>query len=140
VLHDLPDIALALIVIGAFVLVWRNEGEDPLWQARWSALTPAERNRIAAAARSGKLLATDEDIELAAGYARRARRRRLPYAVAEVIRIPLGIALIAGGLLADSLIFILFGALFLFGGIWALIRGARLRHNLRETISRDHHV
>ena len=31
-LHYLPHIAIALVVLGAFVLVWRAEGDDPLWQ------------------------------------------------------------------------------------------------------------
>jgi hypothetical protein len=80
VLHDLPDIAIALIVLGAFVAVWRAEGDDPVWRERWRALSPADRNRIARAAR----------------YARRSRRRTLPHSVIEIGRIPLGIALIAG--------------------------------------------
>jgi hypothetical protein len=55
----------------------------------------------------------------------------------EIVRIPLGIALIAGGLVADAPVFIFFGALFLFGGIWLLVKGHRTARNLRETIARD---
>jgi hypothetical protein len=138
VLHDLPDIALALIVLCAFVLVWRREGDDPIWQERRRALSPADRSRIAAAARSGDLLASQEEIELAAGYARRARRRSRPHALIYALRVPLGIALIAGGLLADSVVFIAFGVIFLLAGIWALVKGRRVAWNLRETMSRNH--
>jgi hypothetical protein len=138
VLHDLPDIAIALIVLGAFVLVWRTEGDDPIWQARWAALSPADRSRIAAAARSGKLLTSQDEIELAAGYARRDRERQLPFTLMQAIRLPLGIALIGGGLLADSVVFLVFGALFTLAGLFALSRGFRVRRALRETISRDH--
>jgi len=140
VLHDLPDIAIALILLGAFVLVWRTEGDDPIWEERWRALSPADRSRIARAARSGDLLASEEEIELAAGYARRDRRRQLPYALALGIRLPLGIALIAGGLLADSGVFIVFGVLFAIAGLWGLASGFRLRRGLLETISRDNHL
>lgn len=113
-LHDLPDIAIALIVLGAFVLVWRTEGDDPIWRERWRALSPADRARIARAARSGSLLASEDEIQLAAG-----------------------IALIAGGLVADAPVFVFFGALFLFGGIWLLIKGRRTARNLRAAIARD---
>jgi hypothetical protein len=45
------------------------------------------------------------------------------------IRLPLGIALIAGGLLADAGVLIFFGMIFVLGGLWGL-----------ETISRDNHL
>jgi hypothetical protein len=93
--------------------------DDPEWLERWKTLSPAERTRIAAATRSGALLASHEEIELAAGFARRDRRRLSPWTLANVIRLLLGIALIAGGLAADSIILLVFGVLFLFGGIWA---------------------
>ena len=137
---DLVDIAIALILLGAFVLVWRTEGDDPIWEERWRALSAADRSRIARAARSGDLLASEEEIELAAGYARRDRRRQLPYALALGIRLPLGIALIAGGLLADSGVFIVFGVLFAIAGLRGLASGFRLRRGLLETISRDNHL
>jgi len=92
---DLVDIVLALIVLFTFLLVWRREGDDPVWQERWRALSPADRS------------------------------------------LPLGIALMAGGLLADSGVFIAFGVLFTLGGIWGFAGGFRLRRALRETISRD---
>jgi hypothetical protein len=61
------------------------------------------------------LLASEEEIEPAAGYARRDQRRRLPYALMVGIRLPLGIALIVGRLLADSGVLIVFGVLFTLG-------------------------
>jgi hypothetical protein len=136
VLHDLPDIAIALIVAGAFVLVWRTEGDDPDWDARWRALSPPDRTRIAAAARSGALLATQEEIELAAGIARRDRRRRGPYTLVYAIRLPLGIALVAGGLVADSVVFLVFGVLFILGGLWSLGTDRRIARAEREAIDR----
>jgi hypothetical protein len=53
-------------------MVWRTEGDDPLWQERWRALPPPDRARIAAAARSGSLLilgglAADAGVFLAFG-------------------------------------------------------------------------
>jgi hypothetical protein len=137
VLHDLPDIAVALIVVGAFVLVWRNEGDDPAWQARWGALSPTERYRIETAARSGGLLASQEEIELAAGYARRTRRRRRPSRLISAFDVPIGIVLILGGLVTHVLLFSAFGALFLLIGLYRLRRSHRINRGLRETISRD---
>ncbi|HEY2054803.1 MAG TPA: hypothetical protein VGH14_12795 [Solirubrobacterales bacterium] len=138
-LHDLPGIAIALIVLGAVIVVWRTRDDDPIWQERWSALSPADRTRIAAAARDGSLLASDEEIELAAGYARRDQRRQLPYTLMLAIRLPLGIALIAGGLLADSSVLVVFGAFFSLAGLWSLSGDLRIRRGLRETMSRDRH-
>jgi hypothetical protein len=136
-LHDLPDIALALIVLGAFVLVWRTGGDDPAWHERWRALSPADRTRIARAARNGSLLASQEEIELAAGYARRDRRRRVLYSLLGSVRFPLGVALIVGGVVADAIILIVFGAVFLLGGLWALVQDHRISRAERETIARD---
>lgn len=134
---DLVDITLALIVLGAFVGVWLVKDDDADWKRRWAELSPAERSRLAAAARSGTLLASQEDIELAAGFARRDRRRRGPYWLLYSIRIPLGIALIAGGLVADSLLFLIFGVVFLLGGLWSTRSTFRIARAERETISRD---
>jgi hypothetical protein len=134
--HYLPHIALALIVLGAFVLVWRAEGDDPIWEERWRALSPAERSRIAGAARSGSLLASEEEIELAASFARRDRRRRRPARLIAAIDVPIGAALILGGLVADAGIFILFGAFFLLLGLFRLRRAHQVGRGLRETISR----
>ena len=136
-LHYLPHIAIALIVLGAFVTVWRREGDDPLWQQRWSALSPAERVRLAAAARSGALLASQEEIELAAGFARRDRRRRRPTRLIAAFDLPVGVVLVLGGLVASAPIFIAFGALFLILGLFRLLRARRIGRGLRETISRD---
>jgi hypothetical protein len=139
VLHFLPHIIIALIVLGAFVTVWRAEGDDdPLWQARWAALPPTERARIAAAARSGDLLASQDDIELAAGFARRDLRRRRPGRLISAIDVPIGILLILGGLVTHVLAFSIFGAAFLLIGLFRLARSRQIGRGLRETISRDH--
>lgn len=131
------DIAILLV---AFVAVYLVKEDVPAWAEHWHALSSAERTRIAAAARSGTLLASQEDIELAAGYARRDRRRRSLYTLAYAIRIPLGLALIAGGLVADSILFLVFGFLFFAGGLWALRGTLRVARAERETISRDRSV
>lgn len=135
-LQYLPHVVIALIVIGAFVLVWRAEGDDPLWLARWNALSPAERARLAAAARSGHLLATEEDIALAAGFARRDRRRRRPARLIAALDVPIGAVLIIGGLVTGVVLFTLFGALFFLLGLFRLYRAHRVARGLRETIAR----
>jgi hypothetical protein len=137
VLHYLPHIAVVLIVLAAFVMVWRTEGDDPLWRHRWYQLPLAERNRIAAAARSGALLASQEEIELAAGFARRDRRRSRPARLIAAFDIPIGAALILGGMVASAPVFIAFGALFFALGLLRLLRSRRTGRGLRETISRD---
>jgi hypothetical protein len=136
VLHYLPHIAIALVVLGAFVLVWRAEGDDPLWLERWRALSPTERSRIAAAARSGSLLASEEEIELAAGFSRRDRRRRRPTRVIAAIDVPIGAVLILGGLVAEAGIFIAFGVAILVLGLIRLYRARQVDRGLRETIAR----
>jgi hypothetical protein len=140
VLHFLPHIIIALIVLGAFVTVWRAEGDDPTWLARWGALSPAERDRIATAARAGDLLPSQEEIELAAGFARRDRRRRRPGRLISAIDTPIGLLLILGGLVTHVLLFSAFGAFFLLLGLYRLHRAHRINRGLRETISRDHRL
>ncbi len=137
-LHDLPDIAIALIVLGTFVLVWRREGDDPIWKARWDALSPADRIRIARVARSGELLTSQEEIELAAGFARRDLRRRRPHRLISAFDVPIGMVLIAGGLVAHVLAFTIVGVAFLLMGLIRLRRSRHTARRLRETISRDH--
>jgi hypothetical protein len=136
-LHYLPHILIALLVVGAFVLVWRAEGDDPGWEERWSALPAGERDRIAAAARSGDLLASAEEIELAAGFARRDRRRGRPTRLLAALDLPIGAVLILGGLLAGAAVFAVFGGLFLALGLFRLFRAHRVGRGLRETIARD---
>jgi hypothetical protein len=136
VLRYLPHIFIALIVIGAFALVWRAEGDDPVWEERWRGLAPAEQARIAAAARSGSLLASTEEIELAAGFARRDRRRSRPARLIAALDVPVGVALILGGLVAGVVLFTLFGAFFFLLGLFRLHRAHRVSRGLRETISR----
>jgi hypothetical protein len=135
-LHYLPHIVIAAIVFAAFVMVWRAEGDDPLWQERWRALSPTERARIAAAARSGSLLASEEEIEMAAGFARRDRRRRRPTRLIAALDIPIGAALILGGLVSGVALFTIFGALFLLLGLFRLYRAHQVGRGLRETIAR----
>jgi hypothetical protein len=135
---DFVDIAIAIIFLGALVAVWKVGGnEDPTWEERWRDLSPADRARISSAARSGSLLASEEEIELAAGFARRDRRRRGPYTFLYAVRIPVGLLLIVGGLLAHSLLFLLFGAVFFLAGLWSLRRTVQISRAERETISRD---
>jgi len=132
---DLVDIAIALIFLFAVVAVWRVGDDDPTWEERWRELSAADRTRISAAARSGALLASPEEIELAAGFARRDRRRHGPFYIFGAVRIPLGIALIAGGIVADSFLFLLFGIIFFLGGLWALLQTVRVDRAERETIA-----
>jgi hypothetical protein len=134
---DLVDLVIAAIFLGAVVAVWRVGDDDPAWEERWHDLSPADRARIAAAARSGALLASPEEIELAAGFARHDRRRRGPYNLLSAVGIPLGLALIAGGIVADSVLFLLFGVIFLLGGLRSLRRTVETTRAERETISRD---
>jgi hypothetical protein len=118
-------------------MFWRVERDDPAWAERWRALSPAERARIAGAARSGALLASQEEIELAAGFARRDRRRRTPYTLRLMATIPIGGLLIVGGILANSIALMALGIVFLLGGLWN-IRGTYLLSQAEsETIARD---
>jgi Flp pilus assembly protein TadB len=136
--HWLPDACIAAVLLTAFVVAYRVKDDDPEWLERWKALSPADRTRIAAAARSGALLASQEEIELAAGFARRDRRRNGRWTLVNIARLLLGIVLVVAGIVADSIVFIVFGAVFLIAGLWT----ARYSHNLaraeRETIARDH--
>jgi hypothetical protein len=135
---DLVDIAIAVIFLAAVVTAGKAGSDaDPTWEERWRALSPADRARLAAAARSDSLLASQEEIELAAGFARRDRRHRGPYTFLHAVRIPVGLVLIAGGLLAHSLLFLLFGAAFFLAGLWSLRRTFQISRAERETISRD---
>jgi hypothetical protein len=136
VLHYLPHIAIALIVLAAFVTVWRAEGDDPIWQARWAALSRADRARIVAAARAGDLLASQDEIELAAGFARRDRRRRRPGRLISALDTPIGLVLVLGGLITHVLAFTAFGAFFTLLGLYRLRRAHQIGRGLRETISR----
>jgi hypothetical protein len=140
VLHYLPHLAVALIVVGAFVLVWRAEGDDPVWVMRWNGLSPTERARIAGAARSGSLLASEEEIELAAGFARRDLRRRRPARLIAAIDVPIGAALILGGLVTGVLLFSAFGAVFFLLGLFRLYRAHQVARGLRDTIARHRSV
>jgi hypothetical protein len=133
----LIEIAIALVVLGAFVLVWRREGDDPLWLARWNGLSPGERARIAAAACSGEPLASEDEVELAAGFARRDRRRRRPSRLLAAIDAPVGLIVLLGGIVVGSAVFIAFGALILAFSLLRLARARRLNRGLRETISRS---
>ena len=127
VLHYLPDIAIAADRPRRLRLGLADRRGRSALAGRWGALSPADRARIAAAARSGSLLASEEEIELAAGFARRDRRRRRPTRLIAAIDLPLGALLILGGLVADAGIFIAFGALFLLLGLLRLDRAHQSR-------------
>jgi hypothetical protein len=137
--HSFTDLAIVAIAAVALVVLVRigRDGDDPAWEERWGDLDPAERTRIAAAARSGALLPSQEDIELAAGFARRDRRQNGPWTLVNVIRLLLGVALIARGLVASSIILLVFGVFFLLGSLWALRAFHRVAHAEREAIARD---
>jgi hypothetical protein len=131
------DIAIGGILVAAIVIALGIEAEDPSWEERWLDLSTADRARLAAAARSGALLPDPDEIDLAAGYARRYRgrnsRERLGF-----ISVPLGAALIVAGLVTDNAILVVFGVFFGAGGLWGLSHSLQLDRNLREAISRDH--
>jgi hypothetical protein len=74
VLHALSYLAVAAIFVGLIVALAMDRGSDPLWEQRWRDLGGADRKRIEAAVRSGALLADPEEIEIAAGLARRKGR------------------------------------------------------------------
>jgi ferric-dicitrate binding protein FerR (iron transport regulator) len=135
----LVDLALLAIVIGAAVLVFRDRVDDSAWEERWRALSPADRTRIAAAARSGTLLADPEEIELAAGYARRKSRRDSPYLLRLVATALAGVALLVVGLIHGSVILLAFGAIILLGTLLGFRREFLLALDLHETASRDPH-
>ncbi len=90
-------------------MVGRVEADDPVW----------------------------EEVELAAGFARRDHRRGACYTLADAVRISLGLALLAGGLIADSVVFIVGGAIFIVGGLWALRGTRQVARAEHETIARD---
>jgi hypothetical protein len=50
----LPDLLITLVLVAAFVHAFRIKDDDPVWDERWDALSPADRTRIARAARSGE--------------------------------------------------------------------------------------
>lgn len=135
-LDSIQDIAIAVILIVALVLAFRVKGDDPDWEERWRALSPADRTRITAAARSGELLASEDEIELAAGFARRDRRRRTPYSLRITVGLLVGLILIVGGIVADSIVFGVGGSLFVLAGLWGLRQYAEIARAERETIDR----
>jgi hypothetical protein len=137
VVHALPYVAVAAIFIGLLVVLSQDRDGDPLWEQRWRDLGPADRKRIEAAVSSGALLADPEEIEIAAGVARRNRTFVGFIDLVSAIVCGLGVALITAGLIADTPILIVFGCLFLLRGLWALVTELRIGHNLREVISRS---
>jgi len=138
--ESLTDILVVVIAAIAFVALFRvgNDMDDPAWEERWRELSPAERARFARAARTGSLLASQEEIELAAGFARRDLRRRAPFTMSYVARVAIGLAFLAAGLIADSILLPVAAAFFLGGGLWALSTDSRVARAERETITRDH--
>jgi hypothetical protein len=137
VLHYLPHALVLLAVLVAFFLANRRRPEDASWEARWDQLAAEDRVRLAAAARNGTLLAEPEEIGLAAGFARRERRRRAPGTLLASLDLPIALILILGGLVTGVALFLVAGAFFLLLALWRLIRHRRVSRGLRETISRD---
>ena len=135
-LHALPYVAVAVIFVGLLVVLSQSRDGDPVWEQRWRDLGAADRKRIERAVRSGALLADPEEIELAAGLARKQKALVGFIDLASVIASGLGVALIVAGMIADTPILVVFGCLFLLRGLWALITEIRIGRNLRETISR----
>lgn len=135
--HALPYTAIAIILVGMLVALFRDRGSDPLWEQRWRDLRPADRKRIEAAVSSGALLADPEEIEIAAGLARKKKALVGFGDVTSAIVSVSGVALIVAGLIADTLVPVVFGALFLLRGLWALVTELRIGRNLREVISRS---
>lgn len=136
--NSITDFAIVVILGIGFVLAFRRETEDPEWESRWLGLGPADRSRIKAAARSGSLLAEPAEIELAAGFARYDRRRLGIWELGAVILTLAGLALIAAGLVADSVVFLIGGFVFVARGLWLLRLELQRGRNLRETLSRNH--
>jgi hypothetical protein len=136
VLHALPYVAVAAIFVGLLVVLSQDRDSDPLWEQRWRDLGPADRKRIEAAVNSGALLADPEEIEIAAGLARKKRPLVGFFDLALAIVCGLGVALIVAGLIADTPFLVVFGCLFLLRGLWALVTELRIGRNLREVISR----
>jgi hypothetical protein len=136
VVHALPYVAVALILLGATVAVFRIGNSDPDWEERWRDLDPSDRTRIKTSVESGALLADPEEIALAAGLARRSRSGVEFGDIAAVIVAGLGVALIVAGLAADLLVFVIFGGLFLLVGLFGLRTELQLGRNLRDVISR----
>lgn len=132
----LVDLALVVIVIGAVVLVFRDRVDDSAWEERWQALDAADRSRIAAAVRRGGLLADPEEIDLAAGYARRELRRNSPGTLRLAVLVLLSAALIITGSARDSGVLLVFGGIFLFGVLWQFRTELQNDPNLREAASR----
>ncbi|HEX3362462.1 MAG TPA: hypothetical protein VHS74_15815 [Solirubrobacterales bacterium] len=135
-LHALPYVAVAAIFVGLLVVLSQGRDSDPLWEQRWRDLGPADRKRIEAAVSSGALLADPEEIEIAAGLARKKKALVGFIDLASAIVSGLGVALIVAGLIADTPVLVAFGCLFLLRGLWALVTDIRIGRNLREAISR----
>ncbi len=131
------DIAIVAVLGSAIVAAFRIGKEDPRWEQRWRELSPVERQRLANAARSGALLADPAEIELAAGFARRERRRGFLSEVAVLTVAALGLALLLAGLISGHLIRVVFGCVCRARTFWSLRDQLRAGRNFRETIARD---
>jgi hypothetical protein len=136
VLAWLPYVAVAAIFLGLLVVLSQDRDGDPLWEQRWRDLGPADRKRIEAAVSSGALLADPEEIEIAAGLARKKKALVGFIDLASAVVSGLGVALIVAGMIADTPVLVVFGALFLLRGVWSLVTEIRTGRNLREVISR----
>jgi hypothetical protein len=132
VLDWLPYVAIALIAVVATVALFRIGDDDPIWTERWQALTPEARRRIRASVRTGSLLADPEEIQLAAGLARRRRATLVLGEAWAVVVAGLGVALIVAGFLNDFIPGVVIGVLF----VLVVLIGLRSENSVREVMSR----
>ncbi|MBS1890809.1 MAG: hypothetical protein JST59_05925 [Actinobacteria bacterium] len=73
---DIVLLIALLPVLASLVSTAFGAGDDSSnWELRWKSLTPADRDRIASATRSGAEFDDPEEAELAAGFTSRRRRR-----------------------------------------------------------------
>jgi hypothetical protein len=139
VLSWLPYVAIALIALFAAVLVFRVGNGDPDWEARWERLTPSDRARITTAVRAGSPLADPEEIQLAAGLARRSIRvDNGAFVPRLILAVGIGASVLIAGVVADNVYLVAFSAVFILPTAWTARRALRTNHNLREAIARGH--
>jgi hypothetical protein len=113
---------------------WRsNPGPD--WETRWKALDPAESAWLAEIARSRAWLATltdPEEIELATGFHRHERRRRVYFDLAALPFLAAAGVLAIVGLLPISVLGIVAGAFACVRPIPIYLRERRIQKNYKQ--------
>jgi hypothetical protein len=118
-----------LFDVAEFVeLFWRSP-RDPTWETRWRALDPTESSWLAYMASSRKWFGTltdPEEIELAKGFMRQEKRRRIyvDLLVASPLAITAGLLVLAGVLPLGGVGIIL--------GAFAVLRPFELLHRERQ--------